>query len=222
MRDAALVVAVLARAGDLVEAEPDEAERRLAGIDPLGGGQAEGARDPLADHRGVVQDDLAGERPVGRPDKLLGADRVKWVAPLRAGEARAVQGIERLGRRAAVQAEGAEGAERVEIDRDGHRYASAVRAPLAPDGGRGRVYCAVAARSREAPGGIRQRGGIGRRRATASAPRYFVVQAVGLQGSIVPFFRPANAAFSAVVSSAGGVTLRIGASGMARFQAPLR
>ena len=58
--------------------------------------------------------------------------------------------------------------------------------------------------------------------ATAWPPRYFVVQAVGRQGSIVPFFRPANAAFSAVVSSAGGVMLRMGASGMARFQAPLR
>ena len=159
-----------------------------------------------------VQDDLAGDRPVGRPDKLLGADRVKWVASLRAGEARAVEGIERLGRRAVVKAERAEGAERVEIDRDGHRGASAVRAPLAPDDGRGRVYCAVAARSRAAPGGASAPAGCFSIARSSGRERrdYFVVQAVGLQGSIVPFFRPANAVFSAVVSSAGGVTLRIG------------
>ena len=84
-----------------------------------------------------------------------------------------------------------------------------------------RTYCASRhAASRHAAS--RVRGGPRYTVVPRDCGDYFVLQAVGLQGSIVPFFRPANAAFSAVVSSAGGVMLRMGASGMARFQAPFR
>jgi hypothetical protein len=77
-------------------------------------------------------------------------------------------------------------------------------------------------RRRAAPGSAAPAEAVDARSSVGDRGDYFVVQAVGLQGSIVPFFKPANAALSAAVSSGGGVMLRMGASGMARFQAPLR
>ena len=112
--DVALAVGVVLRAGDLVEAQPDQAEGGLPGGDPLGRGQADRARDPLADPGRVVEHDLAGDRAVARADQLLGGDRVERVAPLRPGESPAVEGVERRGRRPGVADE------RAEVDVEGH------------------------------------------------------------------------------------------------------
>ena len=122
--DVAVGVAILPRARHLVEPQPDQPQRRLAGVDPLRGRQAERPGDPLADHGRAVQDDLAGDRAVGRAEQLVGRDGVERVAPLRSGQARPVDGVERLGRRAGVAAERAE----VQVQVQGHLGNSVIHA----------------------------------------------------------------------------------------------
>jgi len=119
--DVPLAVAVILRAGDLVQPKPDQPQGCASGDDLLGRSHADRSGDPVADSRRLIQGDLAQDPAIGRLHELLRQDRVERVAPLRPGEPRAVDGVERRRRRpGAVH----ERAEPTEVHRERHCWIS--------------------------------------------------------------------------------------------------